>query len=221
MDVAEVVTITQPLPEAEPNRLADGPRQERFASDLPSWTATVVPAQPASYPAPQKQARVEFEAFFDRHHRELGRLAYLLSGDHLAADDLTAEAFLVAWRQWDRVWSLDQPLAYVRRVVVNLAATRVRKLARERRRLPLFHVNEVDGCSGPDGATVVDVRAALLQLPARRRACVVLRHALDLPETEVATMLGISVGTVKSQTSKAVAQLQKLLGPHADLEVSG
>jgi RNA polymerase sigma factor (sigma-70 family) len=57
------------------------------------------------------------------------------------------------------------------------------------------------------------VRAALERLPARRRACVVLRHALDLSEAEVAQILGISVGTVKSQTSKAIAQLQKHLGP--------
>jgi RNA polymerase sigma-70 factor (sigma-E family) len=161
------------------------------------------------------KAKAEFEAFFDRHHRELSRLAYLLSGDHVAADDLTADAFLVAWRQWDRVWSADQPLAYVRRVVVNLAASRIRKLSRERTRLPLFHVSDAEATTGPDGAAVVDVRAALQRLPDRRRACVVLRHALDLPESEVAEILGISVGTVKSQTSKAVAQLQQQLGREA------
>jgi RNA polymerase sigma-70 factor (sigma-E family) len=162
--------------------------------------------------AVSRDARVEFEAFFDRHHRELSRLAYLLTGDQLAADDLTADVFLVAWRQWERVWSADQPLAYVRRVVVNLAATRIRRLARERSRLPLFHVSDADATAGPDGAAVVDVRAALQRLPERRRACVVLRYALDLPEAEVAEILGISVGTVKSQTSKGVAQLQKHLG---------
>lgn len=168
---------------------------------------TVTTAEPAS-----QHARAEFEVFFERHHRELSRLAYLLTGDHLAADDLTADAFLVAWRQWDRVWSADQPLAYVRRVVVNLAATRIRRIVRERTRLPLFHVSDADATAGPDGAAVVDVRAALQRLPNRRRACVVLRHALDLPEAEVADILGISVGTVKSQTSKGVAQLQKQLG---------
>jgi RNA polymerase sigma-70 factor (sigma-E family) len=163
--------------------------------------------------AVSQDARAEFEAFFDRHHRELSRLAYLLTGDRLAADDLAADTFLVAWRQWDRVWSADQPLAYVRRVVVNLAATRIRRLTRERNRLPLFHVSDADATAGPDGAAVVDVRAALQRLPDRRRACVVLRYALDLPEAEVAEILGISVGTVKSQTSKGVTQLQKHLGP--------
>jgi RNA polymerase sigma-70 factor (sigma-E family) len=163
--------------------------------------------------AVSQYAHAEFEAFFDRHHRGLSRLAYLLTGDHLTADDLTADVFLVAWRQWDRVWSADQPVAYVRRVMVNLAATRIRRLTRERTRLPLFHVSDSEATAGPDGAAVVDVRVALDRLPARRRACVVLRHALDLPEAEVAEILGISVGTVKSQTSKGVAQLQRHLGP--------
>lgn len=157
-------------------------------------------------------ARAEFEEFFERHHRELSRLAYLLTGDHQAADDLTADVFLATWRQWERTRSVDDPLAYVRRVMINQAATRIRKLHRERVRMPLF-LRDGDEARVPDGAAVVDVRAALARLPARRRACVVLRHAFDLPEAEVAEMLGISVGTVKSQTSKGVTQLLGLLGP--------
>lgn len=164
-----------------------------------------------------QRARADFEAFFDRHHRELAQLAYLLTGDHTAADDLTAEAFLVAWRQWHQVSSVDLRLAYVRRVVANLAATRIRRLTRERIRLPLFLVADTDVSTGPDTAAVVDVRAALLKLPHRRRACVVLRYALDLPEAEVAQMLGISVGTVKSQASKGLRQLQA----HLDGDANG
>jgi RNA polymerase sigma-70 factor (sigma-E family) len=154
----------------------------------------------------------DFTIFVERHHRELSQLAYLLTGDHLAADDLTADTFVAAWRQWEQVRAADRPIAYVRRMLSNLAATRIRRLARERRRLPLFHVREVDAGTGPDGAAVVDVRSALLALPARRRACVVLRHALDLSEADVARELGISVGTVKSQTSKGLAQLRHHLG---------
>ena len=134
----------------------------------------------------------------------------------MAADDLTAEAFLVAWRRWAQVWSADLPLAYVRRVVVNLAASRIRRLTRERIRMPLFFVADTDASAGQDTAAVVDVRTALLKLPSRRRACVVLRYALDLPEMEVAQLLGISVGTVKSQTSKGLRQLQKQFGCDAD-----
>jgi RNA polymerase sigma-70 factor (sigma-E family) len=153
-----------------------------------------------------------FEAFFERHHRELSRLAYLLTGDHGAADDLAGDAFLAVWRQWDRVRDTDEPLAYARRIVCNLAASRVRRLVRERRRNGLLAAGATRVTSGPDGAAVIDVRAALERLSPRRRACVVLRHALDLSEQDVARLLGISVGTVKSQTARGVAQLQTLLG---------
>ena len=116
------------------------------------------------------------------------------------------------WRQWDRVRDRDEPLAYVRRIVLNMAASRVRRLVRERRRDGLIEAGTPRAACDPDGAAVVDVRAALQRLPARRRACVVLRHAFDLAEQDVARLLGISVGTVKSQTARGVAQLQELLG---------
>lgn len=153
-----------------------------------------------------------FEDFFERHHRELSRFAYVLTGDHGSADDLTGDAFLAVWRQWQRVQDRDEPLAYVRRMVLNMAASRVRQRVRERRRDGQVATIVPTEATVPDGAAVLDVRAALLKLPVRRRACVALRYALDLSEQEVADLLGISVGTVKSQTSKAVAQLQELLG---------
>ena len=157
------------------------------------------------------QGQVEFERFFVRHHRELSRLAFLLSGDRQSAEDLTAEVFLAVWRRWDTIWALDEPYAYVRRIMVNIAATRMRRLSTERRRLALVYAGDREATSNPDPGITVDVRAALLRLPVRRRACVVLRHAFDMSEAEVASTLSISVGTVKSQTSKGLAQLQKIL----------
>jgi RNA polymerase sigma-70 factor (sigma-E family) len=152
-----------------------------------------------------------FERFVAEHSRELGRLAYLMVGDRDAADDLTADALLVAWRQWDTVQAADRPLAYLRRVVINLAATRVRRLVRERRRLVLFQSDALEVDDGADSAAVVDVRSALVTLPAGRRACVVLRYAFDLSEQEVSALLGVSVGTVKSQTAKGAEQLRRTL----------
>jgi DNA-directed RNA polymerase specialized sigma24 family protein len=64
-----------------------------------------------------------------------------------------------------------------------------------------------------DVPSMLDVRAALRKLPYRRRACVVLRYAFDLPEREVAAILDISIGTVKSQTSRGAAQLAALIAP--------
>ncbi|MDQ1287019.1 MAG: hypothetical protein QG622_584 [Actinomycetota bacterium] len=159
-------------------------------------------------------ARAEFERFFSRHHRELGRLAFLLTGDRQSAEDLTAEVFLAAWQRWETVWGLDQPFAYVRRIMVNMAASRVRRITAERRRLALVQAGWREATGQSDPGVAIDVRAALLRLPVRRRACVVLRHAFDLSEADVAATLGISVGTVKSQTARGMVQLQKILdGP--------
>ncbi|MGW5566419.1 SigE family RNA polymerase sigma factor [Streptomyces tendae] len=160
-------------------------------------------------------ASAEFHAFFERHYAELARLAHLLTGEPDAADDLAADALLALWHRWDRVRAADHPVAYARGVVANLARTRVRTAVRERRRVALFWAQREERTENPDVAGVVDVQEALRRLPFRKRACVVLRHAFDLSEKETAMSLGVSVGTVKSQTSKGVAELQRLLGTRA------
>ncbi|MEV7176652.1 SigE family RNA polymerase sigma factor [Kitasatospora sp. NPDC093679] len=160
-------------------------------------------------------ASAEFHDFFERHHAELARLAHLLTGEADAADDLAADAMVALWHRWDRVRGADHPVAYARGVVANLARGRIRTAVRERRRVLLFWSHRSERTDGPDVASVLDVRAALARLPFRKRACVVLRHAMDLSEKETALALGISVGTVKSQTSKGMAELQRLLGDRA------
>ncbi|MFD8200389.1 SigE family RNA polymerase sigma factor, partial [Streptomyces sp. NPDC059701] len=129
-----------------------------------------------------------------------------------AADDLAADALLALWHRWDRVRAADHPVAYARGVVANLARSRIRSAVRERRRVALFWSQREERTENPDVAGVVDVQEALRALPFRKRACVVLRHAFDLSEKDTALALGISVGTVKSQTSKAMAELQRVLG---------
>jgi RNA polymerase sigma-70 factor (sigma-E family) len=173
-------------------------------------------------------AAVEFHAFFERHYAELSRLAHLLTGESDTADDLAADALLALWHRWDRVRAADHPAAYARGVVANLARTRIRSAVRERRRIALFWSQREENTENPDVAGVVDVREALRRLPFRKRACVVLRHAFDLSEKDTAQALGVSVGTVKSQTSKGMAELQRLLGTqgvpqrmHATLGASG
>ncbi|CAL9413340.1 SigE family RNA polymerase sigma factor [Streptomyces sp. enrichment culture] len=160
-------------------------------------------------------ASAEFHAFFERHYAELARLAHLLTGEPDVADDLAADALLALWHRWDRVRAADHPVAYARGVVANLARSRVRTAVRERRRVALFWSQRAERAENPDVAGVVDVREALRRLPFRKRACVVLRHAFDLSERDTALALGVSVGTVKSQTSKGVAELQRLLGSRA------
>jgi len=160
-------------------------------------------------------ASTEFHDFFERHHAELARLAHMLTGEADAADDLAADALLALWQRWDRLRSADHPLAYARGVVANMARERIRGAVRERRRIAPFWSRHPETTSGPDVAAVLDVRSALARLPFRKRACVVLRHAFDLPERDTAAVLGVSVGTVKSQTSKGMAELERLLGARA------
>ncbi|MGX1545403.1 SigE family RNA polymerase sigma factor [Streptomyces adustus] len=157
-------------------------------------------------------ASAEFRAFFERHYAELARLAHLLTGEPDAADDLAADALLALWHRWDRVRAADHPVAYARGVVANLARSRIRSAVRERRRVALFWSQGEERTENPDVAGMLDVRTALRRLPFRKRACVVLRHAFDLSEQDTALALGVSVGTVKSQTSKGMAELQRLLG---------
>ncbi|NUS14282.1 MAG: SigE family RNA polymerase sigma factor [Streptomyces sp.] len=154
-----------------------------------------------------------FHAFFERHYAELARLAHLLTGEADAADDLAADALVALWRRWDRVRTTDHPAAYARGVVANLARSRIRSAVRERRRVALFWSQRPERTDGPDLPAVLDLREALQRLPFRKRACVVLRHAFDLSERDTAAALGISVGTVKSQTSRGIAELERLLQP--------
>ena len=157
-------------------------------------------------------AAVEFEAFFRAHHRELARVAYVLTGSHAEADDVVADALASAWRHWPRVRDADSPSAYVRRAVVNIAASRVRRRVHERRGSALLGPLVGRLHHGPDVDARVDLQQAVLALPPRRRACVVLRHVVGLSTTEVAQTLGISEGAVKSQLWKGLDQLRRELG---------
>lgn len=139
------------------------------------------------------------------------RFAYLLTGDYGEAEDLTQTGLARTFRVWGRVDTLDRPDAYVRRVMVNANARRFR-----RRRPHHVLVAEPPDRAGP--ATefgAVEDRAglarALALLPARQRAVVVLRYCEDLSETDVATLLQCSVGTVKSQASRGLARLREHL----------
>lgn len=157
-------------------------------------------------------AAAEFEAFFRAHHRDLARVAYALTGSHPEADDVVADALASAWRHWSRVKAADSPSAYVRRAVVNIAASRVRRHVNERRGSALLAPLVTWMHSGPDVDARVDLQQAVLQLPPRRRACVVLRHVVGLSTTEVAQTLGITEGAVKSQLWKGLDQLRRELG---------
>ena len=147
----------------------------------------------------------------------MARLAYTLTGNRDDADDVTGEVFASVWEHWGRVQAADHPVSYVRRMVVNLGAERIRRAVRERHKTARLATLTRWFHPGPDVGVALDLQAAVLTLPAGRRACVVLRHVLDLSEEEVARTLGISRGTVKSQTSKGLAQLRSTLRDRVEM----
>lgn len=165
--------------------------------------------------SPAASADRAFHEFFLTHHSDLARLARRLTGEPDAGDDLAAEALLQVWRCWERVAAADSPPAYARGIVATLARNRLRRLSREREVLSGFA--DPDGLApfqqpGADLDAVLDVRDALGSLHRGRRACVLLRYGYGLSERDTARVLGVSVGTVKSQTSRAAAQLTRMLG---------
>jgi RNA polymerase sigma-70 factor (sigma-E family) len=143
---------------------------------------------------------------YQHHHGEAVRLAWALCRDASLAEELAQEAFV---RLYLRHRTLRDPAAapaYLRRTVVNLVYDQGRRSARERGSRVARQAASVG--DPEDGLDLLD---AVATLPERRRACVVLRYYLDLTETETAAALGVSVGTVKSQTHKALAQLRRHL----------
>jgi RNA polymerase sigma-70 factor (sigma-E family) len=140
------------------------------------------------------------------------RMARLLTGDADAAEDIVADAIARSLPRWRSGDVADSP-AYVRRVVVNLATRRWRRRALARRR----DHHALDWIGQPIDSELAAVERdrtlrAVMRLPPRRRAVVVLRFYDDLPEARIADLLGVSVGTVKSQLSRALEQLRAELG---------
>lgn len=151
----------------------------------------------------------EFLEFVRASGRYLLRTAVLLCGDPVRAEELVQATYERTYRSW-RVARDGDPRSYARRVLVNL---RVDGWRRTRREVVVDPVTLPDQ-AGPDHTGAVVARNAVVQalarLPLAQRRVVVLRHLLDLTETEVARELEISVGTVKSHHARGIARLREI-----------
>ena len=140
----------------------------------------------------------------------LVRYATALCGDPAEAEELVQSALVRVALRWPFVRDKDNPDGYVRRAIVNGYLTTWRRL--RSRETPVAELPETatagDGTAGVD--EVMTVRRALAGLPPRQRAVLVLRYLEDRSEQETAELLGCSVGTVKSQASKALAKLRSV-----------
>ncbi|MFD7073990.1 SigE family RNA polymerase sigma factor [Nocardioides sp. NPDC059952] len=152
----------------------------------------------------------EFTAYVRERRAHLYRAAYLLCGDEHRAEDIVQLTLSKVYAAWRRVRKADSVDAYVRRVLVNSHLDEGRRPWRRER------AGEVSDRPAPVGLGAEDLDelwTALRSLPAGQRRVVVLRHYWGLSVEETAADLGIAVGTVKSQTAVALANLRLALRP--------
>lgn len=162
--------------------------------------------------------RREFEVFVAEFSGPLLRTAFLMTGNLTDAEDAVQETLLRVARRWHRVRKMGHPLAYARRILVNLMLDEARGTSRRRGELGgIFaaRTGDLRDASAERALQTVDSRlelaGALACLAPRQRVVVVLRYWADLPEAEVAAVLGCSVGNVKSTSSRALAKLRGLM----------
>ena len=164
------------------------------------------------------EAEEEFREFAVAVQGHLRRSAYLLCGDWHLAEDIVQSAFVKIFRAWRRVRKVDNQLGYARQVVYRCFLDLYRK---ERKQLPTVPIGGladqvVAGAEAGDASFDGMVLEALAGLPPRARAVIVLRFWEDMSVEQTASVLGVTEGTVKSQTSRAVAQLRDRLATAFD-----
>ena len=164
---------------------------------------------------PAASAEAAVTALYQVHAVGLIRLAVVMLGDRPAAEDVVQEAFCGLYRRWARLNDTEKALSYVRSAILNGCRSELRRRIRNERRADFGP--PAAGAASAEQAALIDeehrdVLAALRRLPGRQREALVLRFYLELSEAEIAESMGISPGTVKSTTSRALAALGRLLG---------
>jgi RNA polymerase sigma factor (sigma-70 family) len=149
--------------------------------------------------------RTALELLYRAEYAPSVRLAHLLTGDRARAEELAQDAFVRVARA---VASVDNPAAYLRTTVVNLCRDAGRREARARSHpQPALRVEPPP----PLPPTSTAVWAALQRLPERQRTAITLRFYLDLPDDEIARILGARPGTVRSLVHRALATLKEVV----------
>ncbi|MFC1408772.1 SigE family RNA polymerase sigma factor [Streptacidiphilus sp. N1-12] len=153
----------------------------------------------------------EFREFVAARSKSLLHTAYLLTGDWEQGRDLLQTALASTARRWSQLRDRQQPETYVRRAIYHAQVDRFRLLSWGRETVTDTLPDQPSAHAVDWADTVVqrqDIMAALRQLPKRQRAVIVLRYFEDRPDPEIATILGVTQGTVRSQTHKALTSLR-------------
>ena len=177
-------------------------------------SATEVRADVGGTDTRRERVDAEFTAYLEARQGALLRTAYLLTGDQHQAEDVLQTALAKLYLSWDKVRDRGAIDAYVRRIVVNETTSAWRRPWHRRERatdrIPETAVHHDQYDDGGSAALWDVVRS----LPPRARAVVVLRYYEQLSEAETAQTLGISVGTVKSQSNRALRMLRERTPDH-------
>ena len=156
--------------------------------------------------------RTRYEEFVAANGDGLVKLAYAICGDRGRAEDAVQEALTRVYQRWSR---LTDPLAYARRTAINATRDDWRRSMRaDRAHSEVARVPSAD-VDDPQERLVTNsaLMEALDELPHGQRAVIVLRYGSQLSEAETAAALGITTGTVKSQTARALARMREALTP--------
>jgi RNA polymerase sigma-70 factor (sigma-E family) len=158
--------------------------------------------------AGRQASRTTLEDLYVRHMPTVRATAYLLTGDRSVAEDLAQEAFLRMIGRFQHLRSPDAFEAYLRRTVVNLSLNHLRHRRVERAHLDRERGRPEPELLPPDPAVRDELWESLLRLPARRRAAIVLRYYADLPERQVAEILGCSQAAAHSLVARGMESLR-------------
>lgn len=153
-----------------------------------------------------------FAQFIEAREQALQRTAWLLTNDWALAQDLVQTTLARSWPYWGKIRRGDDPEIYVRRVMVNTWATWRRRRWRAEQPSGMLTDQPAPGDVAADVATRLALSNVLAALTERQRAVVVLRLFDDLPEAQVAQILGCAAGTVRATLSQALARLRN--NPH-------
>ena len=192
--------------------MSDGVQESgrSFRRDVPGQAARTSVASDRSDDELSAAAAIVTELYQETALR-LVRLAYVILGDQHAAEDVVQEAFSNLFRRWDRLPPTDRLEYYVRASVVNACRSVLRRRVVRRRRVlyelpaPSAEAAVLDGVERDDLIRAVDL------LPARQRETLVLRYYLELPDEEIARLMGVSPSTVRSAAHRALKTLARTL----------
>lgn len=157
-----------------------------------------------------------FEEFYDEHATATAAVVVALRGRGVDVADVVQEAFVRALQRWGDVGSMDRPDLWVQRVALNLATSRLRRIAAEARAVARLS-SRAGATPAPDPMPDGDEEfwTAVRTLPPQQARVVALRYAADLPVVDVADVLGIAEGTAKAHLHRARQRLAELLGASA------